>query len=112
MARFCFASRISFCATVVFPVEYSSSNGKQCLNWLSHFRGPPHSKKGVPSLPEELKLINLRHFAFMMERLAGLLDSIDMATRHLLESQTEWEELEKEWGEEMALYMGDDENLS
>ena len=34
-----------------------------------------HSKKGSRSLPEDLKHINLRHFADMMERLANYLDA-------------------------------------
>jgi len=32
IARLRFASQKSFCATVIFPVECFSSNGKQCLN--------------------------------------------------------------------------------
>jgi len=35
-------NRSPFCATVVLPVEYFLSNGRQCLNCLSHLRGPPH----------------------------------------------------------------------
>src|SRR6185437_9751000 len=47
------------------------------------------SKKGGPSLPSKLKLINLRHFAEMMERLVSYLDAIDSAVDHLEEMEAE-----------------------
>jgi hypothetical protein len=39
--RFRFANRKSFCANIISPVDSFSSNGQQCLNRLSHLRGPP-----------------------------------------------------------------------
>jgi hypothetical protein len=38
------------------------------------------SKEGESSLPSDLKHINMRHFAEMMDRLANYLDDIDTAT--------------------------------
>jgi hypothetical protein len=35
------------------------------------------TKKGVPSLPTEVRRINIRHFAEMIERLAGYLDRLE-----------------------------------
>ena len=52
------------------------------------------SKKGAPALPHDVKLINLRHFAEMMERLADSLDGLDTATSHLEEAKAE---MEAEW---------------
>ncbi len=49
------------------------------------------SKKGAPSLPLELKRINLRHFAEMMERLADYLDGLDTAVSVLEEGKAEME---------------------
>lgn len=49
------------------------------------------SKKGAPSLPAELKCINLRHFAEMMERLADYLDALDTAVSVLEEGKLEME---------------------
>jgi len=49
------------------------------------------SKKGAPSLPSELKRINLRHFAEMVERLADYLDGLDMAVSVLEEGKMEME---------------------
>ena len=43
-ARLRFTSREPVCAKVVLPVEHSSANGEQCLNCLSHARGPPQSR--------------------------------------------------------------------
>jgi hypothetical protein len=37
------------------------------------------SKEGTPLLPNDLKFINLEHFAEMVERLADYLDGLDMA---------------------------------
>jgi hypothetical protein len=61
-----------------------------------------HSKKGDPSLPSDLKRINVRHFSEMMERLASYLDTLDTATDHLVELKSE---MEAEWRSEMASYM-------
>jgi len=61
-----------------------------------------YSQKGDPSLPSDLKRINLRHFAEMMERLASYLDALDSATDHLEEVKAE---MEAEWRSEMASYM-------
>jgi len=60
------------------------------------------SKKGTPSLPAELKRINLRHFAEMLERLADFLDGLDTGLRVLEEGKSE---MEAEWRKEMAQYM-------
>ena len=54
MARFRFANRTSFCATVILPVECFSSNGQQCLNCLSQLTGPPYGDSSKP-LPCSLK---------------------------------------------------------
>jgi len=50
-----------------------------------------HSKKGVPSLPAELKRINLRHFAEMAERLADYLDAVDTAVGVVHDAKQEME---------------------
>jgi hypothetical protein len=47
------------------------------------------SKNGDPSLPADLKRINLRHFGEMMTRLASFLDGIDSGTDHLADLQAE-----------------------
>jgi hypothetical protein len=60
------------------------------------------SKKGDPSLPADLKRINLRHFGEVMERLASHLDGIDSATSHIEEVKLE---MEAEWRSEMAAEM-------
>jgi hypothetical protein len=60
------------------------------------------SKKGTRSLPSDLRHINLRHFAEMMERLASYIGGIDDSTEFLLETKTE---MEAEWRSEMASYM-------
>ena len=60
-----------------------------------------HSKKGTPSLPSDLKQVNLRHFAETIERLADYLDGLDAATVHLEEVKSE---MEAEWRSEMAQY--------
>jgi hypothetical protein len=52
------------------------------------------SKKGNPALPPDVKLINLRHFAEMIERLGDALDGLDMATSHLEDAKAE---MEAEW---------------
>lgn len=52
------------------------------------------SKKGAPTLPPDVKLINLRHFAEMIERLAGALEGLDTATSYLEDAKSE---LEAEW---------------
>ena len=59
------------------------------------------SKSGTPSLPPDLKLINLRHFAEIMERLADYLDAFDSATLHLEETKAE---MEAEWRSDMPRY--------
>jgi hypothetical protein len=51
------------------------------------------SKKGAPSLPAELKYINLQHFAEMVERLADYLDALDTAVTVLEEGKIEMEYL-------------------
>ena len=56
-----------------------------------------HSKKGDPSLPQDVQ-VNLRNFAEMMERLADYLDALDAATDHL-------EEIKAEWQSENAQYL-------
>lgn len=53
-----------------------------------------HSKKGNPSLPSDLKSINLRHFAKLIERLADYFDALDAATTYLEEAKAE---MEAEW---------------
>lgn len=50
-----------------------------------------HSKKGTRTLPKDLRRINLRHFAAMMERLASYLDGIDMGTSQLMQDKAEME---------------------
>ena len=50
-----------------------------------------HSKKGVSSLPAELKRINLRHFAEMAERLADYLDAVDTAVGVVHDAKQEME---------------------
>lgn len=60
------------------------------------------SKKGDRSLPSDLKLINLRHFAVLIERLADFLDGLDAATVHLEEAKAE---MEAEWRNEAASCM-------
>jgi hypothetical protein len=57
------------------------------------------SPKGTPSLPPDLKYINLGHFAEMLERLADYLGGLDTALSVLEESKAE---MEAEWGSEMA----------
>lgn len=61
-----------------------------------------HSKTGTPSLPAELRHINLRHFAEMLERLADFLDGMNMELSVLKEGKAE---MEAEWRNEMAQYM-------
>jgi hypothetical protein len=64
-----------------------------------------HSKKGLPSLPSELRCINLRHFAEMVERLADYLDALDMAVSVLAQRKAE---MEADWRrQEGACYYGD-----
>jgi len=60
------------------------------------------SKRGEPSLPADVKWINLRHFAETIERCADYLDALDAATSHLEEVKTE---MEAEWRSDMAQYM-------
>jgi hypothetical protein len=60
------------------------------------------SKKGTPSLPAELKHINLRHFAEMMERLADFLDGLNTGLSVLKDGKAE---MEAEWRNEMSQYM-------
>jgi hypothetical protein len=48
-----------------------------------------HSKKGKPSLPKNLKNINLRHFGDLMKRLADYLYGMDEAVSWLVESKAE-----------------------
>jgi hypothetical protein len=61
-----------------------------------------HSKSGDPLLPSDLKGINIRHFAEMMERLASYLDGIDSATDDLADVKAE---MDAELRSEMASYM-------
>jgi len=61
-----------------------------------------HSRKGNPSLPAELRHINLRHFAEMLERLAGFLDGLNTGLSVLQDGKAE---MEAEWRNEMAQYM-------
>lgn len=63
------------------------------------------SKKGTPSLPAELKHINLRHFAEMLERLADFLDGLNTGLSVLKDGKAEKAEMEAEWRNEMAQYM-------
>jgi hypothetical protein len=63
-----------------------------------------HSKKGAPSLPKELSLVNLRHFGDLMERLANYLYGLEAATAHLEDMK---QEMESEMESEMADYYGD-----
>jgi hypothetical protein len=60
-----------------------------------------HAKSGTPSLDPELKRINLRHFAELMERLANYLDGIDAALYSLAEGKAE---MEAEYRREMSYY--------
>ena len=62
----------------------------------------PGNKEGVPYLPPSLTVINLRHFAEMVERLAEYLDALDMAVGVLYDAK---QEMEAEWCNEMAQYM-------
>jgi len=63
------------------------------------------SKKGLPSLPLELRRINLRHFAETVERLADYFDALDMAVSVLVQEKGE---MEAEWRrEEASCYDGD-----
>ena len=39
MARLRFTNRFRVCDKVTLPVEFFSSNGEQCLNWLCQARG-------------------------------------------------------------------------
>jgi hypothetical protein len=65
----------------------------------------PRSKKGLPSLPSELRRINLRHFAELVERLADYLDALDTAVSVLVEQKAE---MEADWRrQEAACYDGD-----
>jgi hypothetical protein len=61
-----------------------------------------HSKRGTPSLPAELRHINLRHFAEMLERLASFLDGMNTGLSVLKEEKAE---TETEWRNEMAQYL-------
>ncbi len=49
------------------------------------------TKKGTLSLPKDLKLINLRHFAESLERLADSLAGLQVAVDHLAEAKAEME---------------------
>ncbi|MGO9403844.1 MAG: hypothetical protein ACLPVW_10300 [Terriglobales bacterium] len=60
-----------------------------------------HSKKGDPSLPTNLKNINLRHFGELMGWLADYLYGLDEAISWLAETKSE---MEAEWASEMAPY--------
>lgn len=65
------------------------------------------SKKGTPSLPEDLKFINLRNFAEKLERLADYLDALDTAIGVLTEQKEEMEfeylwEMQSEYLSEMG----------
>jgi hypothetical protein len=50
-----------------------------------------HSKRGRPSLPRDLKNINLRHFGDLMSRLADYLYGMDEAVSWLVETKAEME---------------------
>jgi hypothetical protein len=58
-----------------------------------------HSKKGDPSLPPNLKNINLRHFGELLGRLADYLYGLDEEISWLAETKSE---MEGEWASEMA----------
>jgi hypothetical protein len=60
-----------------------------------------HSKRGDPSLPANLKNINLRHFGDLVGRLADYLYGLDEAISWLAETKAE---MEGEWASEMAGY--------
>jgi hypothetical protein len=60
------------------------------------------TKDGSPTLPSDLKGVNVRHFAEMMERFSSYLDGIDSATDYLEECRAE---MEVEWRSGMASYM-------
>jgi hypothetical protein len=60
-------------------------------------------KKGVPYLPAELTVINLRHFAEMVERLADYLDALDTAAGMLYDAR---QEMEAEYRSSMDYYEG------
>jgi hypothetical protein len=62
-----------------------------------------HSKKGDPSLPPEVKQINLRHFAELIEHLVDYLGGMDTALYSLLDFKAE---MEAEYRREMADYLG------
>src|SRR5262249_58382908 len=59
-----------------------------------------YSKEGKPLLPDALAMINLRHFAEMMERLADYLDGFDAAIWGYEEGQKEKRLAEAEWSDE------------
>ena len=59
-----------------------------------------HSKKGQPLLRADLAMINLRHFAEMMERLADYLDGFDAAIGGYEEGQKEKRFAEAEYSDE------------
>jgi hypothetical protein len=58
-----------------------------------------HAKDGAPSLATELKRINLRHFAELMERLANYLDGMDAALYELTERKAEAAYDEQHYGD-------------
>jgi hypothetical protein len=60
-----------------------------------------HSKKGDPSLPANLKNINVRYFGDLMGRLADYLYGLDEGISLLVETKCE---MEAEWASEMASY--------
>ncbi len=60
------------------------------------------SKQGCRSLPADVKRINLRHFAELVERLADYLEGLDAAVYSLVEAKSE---MEAEYRREMAQYM-------
>jgi len=55
------------------------------------------SKKGTPSLPPDLKYIDLGHFAEMLERLADYLDGLDTGLSVLEEGKAEMEAAHRDY---------------
>jgi hypothetical protein len=53
-----FASRRSFCAIVVLPVDSFLSDGQQCLNCLSQLMGPPQSDSESGALTHQKYLLH------------------------------------------------------
>ena len=58
------------------------------------------SKKGDPSLPEELTHINLRHFGDLMERLANYLYGLEAAMSDLRDQKQEMADYYSDYGDD------------